>query len=109
MSNAKALKNDTSTNSLTERFAKNAKKKATFGQVQKVVGNFIYEVGVPTGINYVNLRAHFLAKLNAKKGYLTQGQVQKYLEMDTFPQEVAQEVLAYKLSKVVNKTSRKSS
>jgi hypothetical protein len=98
---AKATKNDNANLSLEERWAKNAKKRATYPQVMGVVSHLNKVEDKPEGINWGNLNGHFMSKWNLKKGYLTQGQVTSIRNSSSFPVEVANDILAYKLENAI--------
>lgn len=113
MSNAKALKaTATATKgaekklSLEERWAKNGSKRATVGQAKACCGYLLNEVqDVPKGVHWGNLSGYFYNRLNLKKGYLTRNQVTEILSLQSFPEDVANSILAYKLEQVA-KTSK---
>lgn len=98
---AKATKNDNANLSIEDRWAKNANKRATWLQAKGVVSHLNRVEDKPEGINYGNLNGHFMSKLNLKKGYLTQGQVTSIRNSSSFPVEVANDILAYKLENAI--------
>jgi hypothetical protein len=92
--------------SLEERWAKNGSKRATVGQAKACCGYLLNEVqDVPKGVHWGNLSGYFYNRLNLKKGYLTRNQVSQILSVQSFPEDISQAILAYKLEQVV-KTSK---
>ena len=79
---------------MSKSFKINPKSKATFGQCKLLAMTFKDCHG--KDIKYGTILGHFIAKMNAEKNALTQGQVQDYLSKKKLPQADVQSMRRYK-------------